>query len=128
MYFVHRIVYALAHKTVVPSNLVIDHIDRNRSNNLINNLRLITFRANCMNKTISRNNNTGIKNITWEKIEDFGRWRVKWSENGKAKTKSFHPRSMYPDFTFEEAKEKALLDAVAFRDELEKLNKVGEIR
>lgn len=41
-YRVHRIIWVLFHKEI-DSNLTIDHIDRNRANNNIKNLRLVTL-------------------------------------------------------------------------------------
>jgi len=47
---VHRLVYD-TFKKIKDQNNVIDHIDRNTSNNNINNLREVTQQINCKNKT-----------------------------------------------------------------------------
>lgn len=47
-YQVHRIIYLLAHG-YLNSNLVIDHVDKNRSNNLIDNLRAVSPEYNSRN-------------------------------------------------------------------------------
>lgn len=50
----HVIVWILANGDI-PEGKMIDHIDGNRINNNINNLRLVTNRENCQNQTIHRN-------------------------------------------------------------------------
>ncbi len=48
-YLVHRVVWVLFHYKI-DRTLVIDHIDRNPSNNFIDNLRLVTQGENNKNK------------------------------------------------------------------------------
>jgi len=57
-YKVHRIVWVL-HFGDIPEGLEIDHINRNRSDNRIENLRLVTHSQN--------NFNTRAKGYTWDK-------------------------------------------------------------
>jgi hypothetical protein len=38
----HRVIYTLCTKTDLPQNLIIDHIDGNKLNNMTTNLQLIT--------------------------------------------------------------------------------------
>lgn len=53
-YKAHRIVWFL-HNGEIPAGLEIDHKDRIRDNNKIDNLVLKTHRRNCLNTTSSRN-------------------------------------------------------------------------
>ena len=39
------------------------HIDGNRANNNVSNLRWATYTENCRNSTLSKNNKTGIKGV-----------------------------------------------------------------
>ena len=55
-YYVHRIVWEM-HNCQIPNGFEIDHIDRNRSNNKISNLRIATSQEN------KRNNKSG--GFTW---------------------------------------------------------------
>lgn len=47
-YRVHRLVF-MAFKGNIPDNMVIDHIDGNKLNNHIDNLRCVTLSENCLN-------------------------------------------------------------------------------
>lgn len=53
----HRIVW-IASNGLIPSDLQIDHINRDRTDNRLENLRLVTSRENCLN----REDNSGEKN------------------------------------------------------------------
>ena len=50
----HRIVWIL-HYGEIPKKMVIDHIDGNKTNSRIENLRLVTHRENCQNFPQHRN-------------------------------------------------------------------------
>jgi len=67
MFGVHRIAWALAHNK--NPELQIDHINGNRADNRLCNLRLATNAQNCMNARMDRRNKSGVKNV----------FRVKWS-------------------------------------------------
>jgi len=62
--YLHRLIYE-AYKGEIPTGLCIDHIDGNKQNNNIDNLRLATISDNTCNRKIQKNNkSTGYKNIT----------------------------------------------------------------
>jgi len=48
-------------------NSDIDHEDRDRSNNAWRNLRLATKQQNARNRTITSNNTSGVKGVSWDK-------------------------------------------------------------
>jgi len=92
-FLIHRIIYALINQTCDFNDMLIDHIDRNKSNNTPSNLRLVDYIGNARNKpsrsetgTVSRNSTTGIPNIN--KNSRFG-WCVKFQENNCQKQKYF---------------------------------------
>lgn len=65
-YYAHRLAWYLVHGTWPQE---IDHIDRNRSNNTITNLRASTRRENSRNLSRKRrkNNTSGVRGVTWDK-------------------------------------------------------------
>jgi hypothetical protein len=50
----------------------VDHIDNNKENNHISNLRWATYRENSQNASISKRNTSGVKGVTFKK--DHKKW------------------------------------------------------
>ncbi len=61
----HRVIWCLEHGDVDPS-VVLDHIDRNRANNSLENLREVTQRQNCLNRTRKLRKFARKRFHTWE--------------------------------------------------------------
>ena len=55
---VHRLIWVM-HYGQIPPDLYVDHIDRDKKNNRIENLRLVTHAQNQRNKSFSVKSNTG---------------------------------------------------------------------
>ena len=72
IYRAHRLIY-LYHNGYLP--LYLDHIDGNRSNNKIDNLRSATISQNQMNRKLSTRNTSGTKGVVWDKRSK--RWVVR---------------------------------------------------
>jgi hypothetical protein len=70
-YRLHRIIY-LYHFGHLPAE--IDHIDGNRLNNLIENLRPATRSQNACNAKKSAANSSGVKGVRWNKKDK--KWRA----------------------------------------------------
>ena len=77
----HRIIFLMQHG-YVPD--VVDHIDGNRQNNKIKNLRVATHTQNLQNSKISKHNNSGCKNVVWHKQRK--KWAVRLVLNKKSKS------------------------------------------
>ena len=77
-YPLHRLVWQWHGKA--PADFI-DHIDRTRSNNRIENLRSATISQNLWNKGIGKNNTTGVKGVIWHKAKR--KYRVRLGVNGK---------------------------------------------
>ncbi len=70
-YLLHKLIYCY-HNDVWPE--VIDHIDRDKSNNRIENLRLASKSLNEANTGLRRNNSSGYKGVAYHKAA--GKWRA----------------------------------------------------
>lgn len=77
----HRVIFYM-HYGYLPK--CIDHIDGNKLNNKIENLRPATSNQNQWNRTKLAKSSSGIKNVTWNK--KLQKWRVSFS----IKTKPIH--------------------------------------
>lgn len=71
-FFVHRIVYLL-HQGYMPE--FIDHINGNRVDNNISNLRVCTKQENSYNAKLSSRNKSGVKGVTWHSASN--KWHVR---------------------------------------------------
>lgn len=115
MYQIHRVVWVL-HNGSIPDQMVIDHIDGNRSNNSIKNLRCVTHSSNAKNKK-HRISNTGFQSISESKDtrckSEAGTFIVSWTEGVySSKTTGFRygPKS--------NSRDKAFALALDFRNNL----------
>ena len=68
-YVNHRIVYFL-NTGIDPEEKQVDHIDRNRLNNKISNLRLATNKQNQDNRKKQKNNTSGVTGVSWHKRDN----------------------------------------------------------
>lgn len=69
------------HNGDIPDDMFIDHIDCNRLNNKIENLRLCTRSQNNQNALIRKDNSSGIKGVSLHKRT--GKWQAHISVNSK---------------------------------------------
>lgn len=60
----HRIAWKLFHGEEPPSQ--IDHIDRNRRNNAIANLRAASQSGNAANRSVAKDNKSGCPGVMWD--------------------------------------------------------------
>lgn len=77
-YYAHRVVWAL-HNGIIPDDKQIDHINRNKADNTIENLRLVNVRENGLNREFKKSN-TGIKGIS----KDRNYYKVSFTVNNKS--------------------------------------------
>lgn len=87
-HYAHRII-AILHDIDIDGK-VIDHVDRNKANNRIDNLRAVSQKENLQNKrqqSLGMNNTSGILGVNYDKHSD--RWLATWRQEGKEKRKYF---------------------------------------
>lgn len=78
VYLEHRIIYIMTHGSCPK---YIDHINGDRQDNRIENLRPCDLTENQQNKKLSKANQSGYKNVCWR--ESVQKWRVHIRTNGK---------------------------------------------
>lgn len=86
-YQTHRVIWCLFNSVIEDFNLLeIDHIDGNRMNNNINNLRLVLPEINKKNKLRYKSNKSGITGVSYNPT---GYWVAHWYEDSTFKSKYF---------------------------------------
>ena len=117
-YGVHRIVWEI-HNGKIPDGLFVDHIDGNRSNNKIANLRLATHHQNNTNSKLSKNNTTGVRGVKYREYKYSKAYICSWKDlNGVQRSKSFTIGKY--------SKEEAFRLACEYRKKIiDELNKAG---
>lgn len=81
-YYAHRLAWLYQHG-YLPEN-PLDHIDRNKVNNSINNLREVSVQCNIRNVGNKVTNTSGVRGVCWNK------WENKWMAAIKVRGTSFH--------------------------------------
>lgn len=82
LFLAHRLAWMYMHGEFPPNS--IDHIDRNRQNNSICNLRPATQSQNAFNSTARSTNKSGFKGVSW--CSSTRKWRSTAMINGKQKS------------------------------------------
>lgn len=83
-YYAHRIAWAMHYGAFPAAGLHIDHVDKNKANNSIQNLRCVTASDNHKNTKLQRNNTSGFVGVCW--VEG----RSKWMAYAKVNQKHVH--------------------------------------
>jgi hypothetical protein len=85
------------HNGNIPKGLIVEHIDRNRLNCQLANLRLATLAENNCNRSKQKNNTSGMIDVGYTRITDKrkksgwyqDKWRAKVKKDGKTYSKKF---------------------------------------
>jgi|DEB3_MinimDraft_2_1074329.scaffolds.fasta_scaffold00290_14 hypothetical protein len=85
-YKAHRLIWKYVHGTD-PKGLI-DHTDRNKTNNRICNLRVVSEGQNNQNKRTYRNNLSGHKGVGWYPRRNA--WRVRIQHDGRVRLVGFY--------------------------------------
>ncbi len=113
-YSTHRIIWEMFNEKI-NDKLKIDHIDGNRNNNFIENLRLATFSQNSNNYKKPKNNTSGYKGVSWKKQNN--KWLVQITVNNKRVYIGYFIDLLTAAKAYNEA-------ALKYHGEFAKLNKV----
>lgn len=95
-YVTARVIWTMFNGDIA-DGMVIDHIDGNSLNNKLSNLRVVQHCVNGRNTKLSKNNGTGVKGVSFSKVETKLKNRsifhtyvvAKWREDGKEHGKLF---------------------------------------
>jgi len=79
LYMAHRLAWFYIHGEWPPA--FIDHIDGNRSSNILKNLRSVTRCENQQNQKLYRTNKSGISGVFW--VQRLRKWRVNIQKDKK---------------------------------------------
>ena len=85
-YKAHRLAWLYVYGEM-PKKLI-DHVDGNRSNNKISNLREATYQENSENYKTPKTNKSGVKNVSWYK--SLNKWVVSISIRKTKKTVGYY--------------------------------------
>ncbi|EHT0126459.1 HNH endonuclease [Salmonella enterica] len=82
VYLVHRVIWEI-HNGKIPDGMEVDHIDHNKLNNNIENLRLVSKKENHKNMPLQKNNKSGFCGVCF--IERCNKYRSSIKVDGKTK-------------------------------------------
>lgn len=102
IYFNHRIIWTML-KGTITGGVQVDHIDGCRSNNIIDNLRLVSPSVNSRNMSSNGHNSSGVVGV---RLRKDGYYSARWNDlNGKQKEKLFSISKLGEVVAFELARE-----------------------
>lgn len=81
----------LLHKFIFSKDGIIDHINRNKKDNRKQNLRIVTAQQNSMNKSLQRNNKSGVSGVFYSK--DREKWVSQLTYKGNKIMKRFNTKA-----------------------------------
>ena len=98
-YYAHQVVFLMHHGVIPPE---IDHINGDRADNRIENLRAVTRSQNQYNKDKCRNKTSGHRGVSWHKPTN--KWAVRISLNNRNKSMGYYDDLELAAFIAEEAR------------------------
>lgn len=84
----HRLIWEM-YNGEIPAGLYVDHIDGDRLNNSISNMRLVSWELNIRNTKMPTTNTSGVTGVSYDDKGNSQYWKAKWRVNNSSKTKCF---------------------------------------
>ncbi len=100
IYQVHRLIWEAAHGPI-PDGMVIDHINRDKLDNRLENLRCITPRHNQYNAKVYSNNSSGVRGM----YARGSRWQIQFRVKGKLRSYGYYDDKELAELVAKEAYE-----------------------
>lgn len=100
VYLAHRLAWLVSYGEV-PAGML-DHINRNRLDNRVANLRVVTHFQNMQNRKMQRNNKSGFRGVSWD--GKYGKWRARINAEGKCINLGYFDSPEKASFEFEKAR------------------------
>lgn len=96
LFLVHRVIWELENGPI-PDGMFVDHMDQDKLNNRLENLRLVTRAGNNQNQPLRKDSTSGVVGVNFNTNTNRSgsishHWRAVWFENGKVKSKAFNVR------------------------------------
>jgi hypothetical protein len=83
----HRLIWIM-HNGSIPNGLFIDHINRDRKDNRLKNLRLCSISENNCNAKLRIDNSSKVKGVCWD--NQRSKWKARVSYKGRQFHAGFH--------------------------------------
>lgn len=89
-YFVHRVIFEMF-KRKLDFDEYVDHLDGNRVNNSVENLRAVSYKENTHNNSKRVDNTSGVVGVSFSDRAKCGSWVAAWVDSkGDYKRKTFN--------------------------------------
>ena len=108
----HVYIWECFHKRLVPSGMRVDHIDGDKENCSINNLRLVTLTQNAQNRKVRSDNKTGVTGVT---MLPNGKYQAAITINGKVDRLGTFKKLEEAKETRKKAVQKANMEGTIFK-------------
>lgn len=101
--YCHRILWELIYGDC-SSDLTVDHINGIRSDNSVDNLRLVSKRANCRNSKMNSNNTSGVAGVSYSVVGPYSYAVASWvDDTGNRRIKNFSIAKLGAEAAFKAA-------------------------
>lgn len=95
--YAHRYIYS-TYIGNIPEGMEVDHIDGDRMNNKLSNLRLVTRSQNNCNRKVQNRTKSGVKGLREKWISNHYYWECSISIDGKYQYKTFKDKECAIDW------------------------------